>query len=53
MNFFKKSPDQKIQKNIDKLYDKAVHFQRNGNLREYAKIMREIEELRKKLTTAK
>ena len=52
ISFFKRSPEKKIQKTIDRLYEKAVHFQRNGNLREYAKLIKEIEELRKKITTS-
>ena len=35
----------KIKKRIDRLQEQAVHFQRNGNLRQYATIMGEIEEL--------
>jgi hypothetical protein len=38
-------PAKRIMKAKDKKYKEAVHFQRNGKLREYAAVMKEIEEL--------
>jgi len=42
---FKTDPGSKIRKMRDRKYKEAVQLQRDGNLREYAKIMKEIEEL--------
>ena len=44
-DFLKKREINKIKKRIAKLQEKAVHWQRNGNLREYAFVVKEIEEL--------
>ena len=46
-SLFIASPAEKITKVRDKKYKQAVHFQRNGKLREYAEVMKEIEELEK------
>jgi len=46
-SLFITSPAEKIQKVRDRKYKQAVHFQRNGKLREYAEVMKEIEELEK------
>ena len=46
-SLFITSPSEKITKVRDKKYKQAVHFQRNGKLREYAEVMKEIEELEK------
>ena len=46
---FKSDPVKKIEKEISKLYEKAVALQRNGKLREYAEVMAEIEDLDKKM----
>ncbi|QDP63393.1 MAG: hypothetical protein GOVbin703_140 [Prokaryotic dsDNA virus sp.] len=35
----------KIRKRISKLQEKALHWQRNGNLREYAVVVSQLEEL--------
>ena len=40
---FRTEPGAKIRKERDRKYKKAVQLQRDGNLREYAKIMKEIE----------
>jgi hypothetical protein len=40
---FKTDPGSKIRKMRDRKYKEAVQLQRDGNLREYAKIMKEIE----------
>ena len=42
---FRSDPGAKIRKMRDKKYKEAVQLQRNGNLREYAKVMKEIEAL--------
>ena len=42
---FKGDPGSKIRKMRDQKYKQAVQLQRNGKLREYAKIMKEIEKL--------
>ena len=38
-------PGKKILKERDRLYEKSVTLQRNGDLREYGKVMKRIEEL--------
>ena len=42
---FKTDPASKIRKERDRKYIQAVQLQRNGKLREYAKLMKEIEAL--------
>ena len=42
---FKSDPGSKIRKVRDRKYKEAVQLQRDGKLREYAKIMKEIEKL--------
>tara|TARA_B100000700_G_C14611837_1_gene653927 strand:- start:68 stop:259 length:192 start_codon:yes stop_codon:yes gene_type:complete len=44
---FTSAPGEKIRKARDRKYKEAVAFQRNGKLREYAAVMKEIEELEK------
>ncbi len=44
---FRPEPGGKIRKIRDRKYKEAVAFQRNGKLREYAAVMKEIEELEK------
>lgn len=44
---FKSEPGKKTRKELDRKYKLAVEFQRNGKLREYGKIMKEIEDLEK------
>jgi len=44
-NLFKSKPGAKICKLIEQKHTQAVQLQRNGKLREYAKIMKEIEKL--------
>ena len=48
-NIFKKDPAKKLEKQIEQLSEQAVHYQRNGKLREYADLMAKIEELNKEL----
>ncbi len=45
MSIFKSDPAKKILKERDALYAKSVTLQRNGDLREYGKIMKRIEDL--------
>jgi hypothetical protein len=47
MSFFKADPVKKILKERDSLYEKSVILQRNGDLREYGKVMKRIEDLEK------
>ena len=42
---FKTDPVSKIRKTRDRKYKEAVQLQRDGKLREYAKVMKEIEAL--------
>ena len=44
-SLFSSNPGKKIQKQIGQKYKQAVEFQRNGKLREYAEVMKEIETL--------
>ena len=44
-SLFFPSPGAKIKKLRDQKYKEAVQLQRNGKLREYAKLMKEIEDL--------
>ncbi len=44
-SMFVSAPEEKIKKERDRKYKQAVELQRNGRLREYAEIMKEIEEL--------
>jgi len=48
MRLLKTEPGAKIRKVRDRKYKEAVQLQRNGKLREYAEIMKEIEELENK-----
>lgn len=45
VSLFKKDPVKKILKERDVLYEKSVILQRNGDLREYGKVMKRIEDL--------
>ena len=45
MSLFRTDPGSKIRKMRDRKYKQAVQLQRNGKLREYPKIMKEIEAL--------
>ena len=44
-SLFKSDPGKKLINERDKLYKKAVQFQRDGDLRSYGKVMARIEEL--------
>ena len=41
--------EQKIRKKIERMYEQAISFQRNGNIREYSRIMSEIKDLEDEL----
>ena len=47
-SLFTSDPAAKIKKARDQKYKQAVEYQRNGKLREYAEVMKEIEELEDK-----
>lgn len=51
-SLFVSEPGAKIKKIRDRKYKEAVQFQRNGKLREYAEVMKEIEELEKQYVEA-
>ena len=51
-SLFTPEPGAKIRKARDRKYKQAVQLQRDGNLREYARIMKEIEELEKQYVEA-
>ena len=51
-SLFKKEPGAKILKERDRKYKRAVQLQRDGNLREYAVVIKEIEDLEKKYVEA-
>ncbi|MAI57591.1 MAG: hypothetical protein CML56_01150 [Rhodobacteraceae bacterium] len=44
-SLFRSDPGSKIRKERDRKYKEAVQLQRDGNLRGYAKVMKEIEDL--------
>ena len=44
-DFLNKRKENKIAKKIATLQERAMQYQRNGNLREYANIVKQIEEL--------
>ena len=44
-SLFSSEPGKKIRKIRDRKYKQAVEFQRNGKLREYAEVMKEIQDL--------
>ncbi len=44
-SIFTKNPSAKIRKTLDQKYKTSVELQRNGKLREYAEVMKEIEGL--------
>ena len=48
-DYFKNKNLNKIKKKISKLQEQAVQWQRNGNLREYAFVTKEIDDLVKSL----
>lgn len=50
-DFLNKRKENKIAKQIAALQEHAMQFQRNGNLREYANIIKKIEELEEKINS--
>ena len=46
-NLFKSDPKAKIQKEIDRISEKALRMQRDGKLREYGQLIQQIEDLEK------
>ena len=44
-SLFSSEPGKKIRKIRDRKYKQAVELQRNGKLREYAEVMKEIQDL--------
>lgn len=50
MSLFKSDPGKKILKERDRLYAQAVELQRNGDLRSYAEVMSQIEQLEQELS---
>jgi len=51
-SLFISPPGDKIRKVRDRKYKEAVQLQRDGNLRGYAKVMKEIEDLEVKYVEA-
>ena len=51
-SLFVSSPGEKIRKLRDRKYKEAVQLQRNGKIREYAIVMKEIEELEEEYVRA-
>ena len=47
--FFSSDPIKKIESQIKKKYTQSVQLQRNGKIKEYGRIMKEIEDLEVKL----
>ena len=47
--FFSSDPIKKIEKQIKKKYTLSVQLQRNGKIKEYGEIMKEIEGLEQEL----
>jgi hypothetical protein len=50
ISLFKSDPGKKILKERDRLYAQAVELQRNGDLRSYAEVMSQIEQLEQELS---
>ena len=50
---FSSDPSKKIKKQIKQKYQQSIEFQRNGKLREYGQIMKEIEDLENELIRLK
>ena len=52
-SFFKKNPTQELQKQYAAIMEKAMQVQRSGDLKAYAKLIDESEEILKKIDTLK
>lgn len=46
---FKKNPKKKLEKEVEKMYEQAIAYQRNGKIKEYGEISAQIEILNKKI----
>jgi len=51
--WFKRDPAAALQKQVDRKYTQSVALQRNGRLREYGALMKEIEGLEQQLDSLK
>lgn len=49
LSFFKKDPSKELKKRMAKMSEEAMHFQRNGKIREYSELMTKVESLQKEL----
>lgn len=52
-SFFKSDPVKKLIKQQDELLEKAMHAQRNGDIRSYSMLTMEAESLNEKIEAAK
>ena len=52
-NLFFDNEEQKLAKQIKKKYEKAIEYQRNGNIKEYSMLMNEIANLEDELVRIK
>jgi len=50
---FRADPCKKIEKQLKQKYQRSVELQRNGKLREYGEVMKEIEDLENELVRLK
>lgn len=48
-DLFKKDPGKDLKRQIKQLSEKAVFYQRNGKIKEYAEVMTKIDKLQKEL----
>jgi len=48
---FTSDPSQKLLKERDRKYKQAVEFQRSGNLREYARLIKEISDIEERVSS--
>ena len=49
-DLFFPSKSQKIRVMIEKKYEQSIAFQRNGNIREYSRLIKEIADLEEELS---
>ena len=52
-SFFKSDPVKKLEKQHSALLEKAMHAQRNGDIRSYSMITQEADDLSKKIDALK
>jgi len=52
-SFFKSDPVKKLEKQHSALLEKAMHAQRNGDIRSYSMITQEADDLSKKIEALK